>query len=80
MQWQLADAKNRFSDLVERALREGPQTVTKRGIEAVVVLSAEEYRRLSGAKPSFKAYLMQGPSFEGLDLERDQSAERSVEL
>ena len=80
MNWQLAEAKNKFSDLIDRALTEGPQKITRRGIETAVVLSAEEYRRLTGGRPSFKEYLMKGPSFEGLDLERDQSVGRAVEL
>jgi antitoxin Phd len=80
MNWQLAEAKNKFSDLIHRALTEGPQKITRRGVETAVVLSAEEYQRLIGGRPSFKEYLMQGPSFEGLDLERDQSMGRAVEL
>ncbi len=80
MNWQLAEAKNKFSDLIHRALTEGPQKITRRGVETAVVLSAEEYQRLTGGRPSFKEYLMQGPSFEGLDLERDQSPGRVVEL
>jgi prevent-host-death family protein len=46
MAWQLQTAKQRFSELVERAQREGPQVVTKHGKEAVVVISADEYRHL----------------------------------
>jgi prevent-host-death family protein len=80
MNWQLAEAKNKFSDLIHRALTEGPQKITRRGVETAVVLSAEEYQRLIGGRPSFKEYLMQGPSFEELDLERDQSPGRAVEL
>jgi antitoxin Phd len=80
MNWQLAEAKNKFSDLIHRALTEGPQKITRRGVETAVVLSAEEYQRLTGGRPSFKEYLMQGPSFEGLDLKRDQSPGRVVEL
>jgi prevent-host-death family protein len=49
--WQLQDAKNRFSELVEKAITLGPQTVTKRGKETVVVLSVEEYKKLT--KPKF---------------------------
>ena len=48
MAWQLQAAKQRFSELVERAQREGPQVVTKHGKEAVVVVSVDEYRRLKG--------------------------------
>ncbi|WP_442755048.1 type II toxin-antitoxin system prevent-host-death family antitoxin [Methylocystis sp. JAN1] len=48
--WALQDAKARFSELVRRATREGPQHITVHGREEVVVVSAEEFRRLSGAK------------------------------
>jgi antitoxin Phd len=56
--WQLQDAKNRFSEVVEQALHTGPQTVTRRG-EPVVVLSIETWRQLSG--PSLKDYLRAAP-------------------
>ena len=46
-EWQLQDAKARFSELVKRAADEGPQTVTVRGERAAVVLSAAEYDRLA---------------------------------
>jgi prevent-host-death family protein len=48
MNWHLQDAKNNFSKVVQRARGEGPQTVTLRGERAAVVLSAEDYDRLSG--------------------------------
>ena len=78
--WQLQDAKNHFSDVVNRARTEGPQIVTKRGVESAVVLSYEEYRRRAGQKMSFKDYLISGPSFDGLDLERSKESGRDVEL
>lgn len=43
--WQLQEAKNRFSEVVERAIKDGPQTVTKHGKDAVVIVSAEQFRR-----------------------------------
>lgn len=48
--WKLEDAKNRFSELVRRALASGPQRVTRNGRDAVVVLSAEEYERLAAPR------------------------------
>jgi len=48
MKWQVQEAKQRFSELVQRALDEGPQTVTRHGDEVVVVLSKREYLRLTG--------------------------------
>lgn len=79
MDWNLADAKNRFSELVTLALTEGPQRVHRRK-DAVVVVAADEFDRLTGARMSFKEYLRQGPSLEGLDLTRDSSSGRDVEL
>ena len=46
--WQLQEAKSRFSELVDLSLKDGPQLVTRRGHEAVVVLAAADYRHLSG--------------------------------
>jgi prevent-host-death family protein len=45
--WSIADAKARFSEVVVRALSDGPQTITRRGRAAVVVVSAEEWERKS---------------------------------
>jgi prevent-host-death family protein len=61
MDWQLQDAKNRFSELVQRALREGPQTVTLRGERAAVVLSAQAYDALVAERPSLVDHLLADP-------------------
>ncbi len=79
MTWNLAQAKNRLTEVVNLALTEGPQTITRRN-DTVVVLSAAEYAVLTGKRQSFKEFLMTGPSLEGVDLERDQSPSRDVEL
>ncbi len=79
MEWNLAEAKNRFSEVVNRALTDGPQRVRRRQ-DAVAVVSAEEYERLVGKRKSFKEFLVEGESFEGLNLDRDASAGRDVAL
>jgi prevent-host-death family protein len=74
--WQLQEAKNRFSQVVDRALLGEPQHVTRRGEEVVVVLAAADYRRLARAEraaaPGFVEHLMAMPrddgDFERLDL------------
>jgi prevent-host-death family protein len=63
MTWQLQDAKNRFSEVVQRARREGPQIVTLRGGQAAVVLSAEDYDALTAARPSLVDHLLAGPAW-----------------
>jgi antitoxin Phd len=57
--WQVQDAKARFSELLETALKEGPQVVTRRGVEAAVVVPIAEWRRLQqGAGPTLKELLL----------------------
>jgi antitoxin Phd len=79
MEWNLADAKNRFSEVVNLALTEGPQRVRRRK-DMVVVVAAEEFERLTGKRRSFKEFLSRGELFEGLDLIRDESPGRDVTL
>lgn len=79
MNWNLAEAKNRLSEVVNLALSEGPQTITRRK-DAVVVISAERYSELTGQRSSFKDFLLGGPSLDGLDLGRDTAPMRDVDL
>jgi len=79
MEWQLADAKNRFSEMVNRAESEGPQTVLRRGEPVAVLVSISEYRRTCTPKRSLKDMLLNGPDFTGVDLSRDPSPEREFE-
>jgi prevent-host-death family protein len=68
--WQLQHAKNRFSELVDAALK-APQEVTRHGKPTVVVVSKAEYDRLTGAshKPqqSFVDFLLNAPKIDGFD-------------
>jgi len=79
--WQLTDAKARFSELFDRAL-EAPQRVSRHGKDTVVVLSAREYERMGGSTAKrgklvdFLATLHLGE----LDLDRDEPFDRDVEL
>jgi prevent-host-death family protein len=70
MSWQVQEAKQHFSELVRRTLDEGPQIVTRHGQEVVVVLAAEEYRRLTGQVPDFKSFLLSAPDLRLLDLDQ----------
>ena len=83
MAWQLQEAKQKFSELVRRAEKEGPQVVTRHGEEVVVVVPAEEWRRMSERgeeKMDFKEFLMSAPDLSVLDLERPREMPRDVEL
>ncbi len=79
MDWQVADAKNRFSEMMNRALKEGPQRVRRRQ-ETFIFLSEDEFDRRIGARPDFKDYLFNGPDFDGVDLTRATDPMRDVEL
>jgi antitoxin Phd len=80
--WSVQDAKNRFSKVVEAA-RQKPQTVTKYGRPAVVVIAAEEYDRLSKLKqlkaPSFAEMLLAMPQGD-IEFERLEATPREVEI
>lgn len=81
--WKLQDAKARFSEVVRRARTEGPQRVTIRGQDAVVVIAADELDRLlpqqtSDALP-FVAF-MESLNVDGLDLTREHDLGRDVTL
>ncbi len=77
MDWQLAEAKNKLSEVVTRALTDGPQRISRRG-QVVVVLAETEYRRLTGEPETLTDYLLTGPDLSTLDLERDPSPMRAV--
>ena len=78
-EWKLAEAKNQLSEVVSRALAKSPQRITRRK-DTVVVVRESDYRRLTGERPGFIEYLMDGPSLEGVDIRRDQTPMREVDL
>jgi prevent-host-death family protein len=80
--WQLQQAKARFSEFLDAALRIGPQVVTRRGIEEAVLVPIEEWRRLQrNSASNIKSLLLgTGPRFEDIvpdrgTLRRRQSQE-----
>jgi prevent-host-death family protein len=79
--WQLQDAKNRLSEVVDRAMGGEPQIITRRGEEAVVVVSADEYRRLTKPALSLVEFFRASP-LVGVDLNltRDRSPGRDLDL
>ena len=79
MQWQIQEAKAKFSELVQRAVDDGPQTVTRRGKPTVVVVAADEYERMRERTPTLKELLL-GCPLEGVDLERPRDYGRDIEL
>ncbi len=67
MSWPVQEAKARFSELLEKAVKEGPQIVTKRGVETAVLVPVDQWRQLQQrARPTLKELLLAPePRFEG---------------
>lgn len=82
--WQLQEAKNKFSELVDRAVEGEPQVVTRRGRRAVVLVSATEYARLkgqaSGHASDFVQHLLSAPKGDFTPPKRVKSKLRRVDL
>jgi antitoxin Phd len=82
--WQLQTAKARFSELFRRARSEGPQLITRRDKEGVVMISDEQYQRLVGKahQPQNLLQFFRESPLVGieLDLERDKDEGRDIEL
>jgi antitoxin Phd_YefM of type II toxin-antitoxin system len=79
MNWKLAEAKSRFSEVVRLALTKGPQRILRRD-DAVVLLSEQEYEILIGRKLGFKNFLLNSPDLTGLDLARSTETMRDSSL
>ncbi|MBV8084730.1 MAG: type II toxin-antitoxin system Phd/YefM family antitoxin [Chloroflexi bacterium] len=80
MTWQVQEAKQRLSEVIQRSLEEGPQVITRRGQEVAVVIAADEYERLTGRTQDFKAFLLSAPDLDALDIVRDRTPARRIEL
>ncbi|WP_394821924.1 type II toxin-antitoxin system Phd/YefM family antitoxin [Pendulispora albinea] len=79
--WQIQDAKNRLSEVVDNARQYGPQVITRRGKETAVVLSYEQYTRLTEPKERFIDLLRKAPrSPDGLVTERSKDTGRKIDL
>jgi len=82
--WQMQQAKAKFAEVVKRAAAEGPQVVTYRGADTAVVLSIEEYRRLSAMRPNFIEFLLSGPKWDDETIavinDRSKDTGRDIDL
>jgi prevent-host-death family protein len=78
--WKLQDAKARLSELVQRAMEDGPQIITRHGHEAVVVVSYERFKK-TAPPVDFKSFLLglRGTTEDGITVERHKSREIHLE-
>ena len=79
--WQLQEAKNRLSELVRKAREVGPQVITVHGADAVVVVSTDQYRKLSRRKGTLTEFFRRSP-LVGVDIDivRRPDTGRPVDL
>lgn len=79
--WQLQDAKSKFSMLVENAMHNEPQFVTKHGNNAVVIISYDEYKKITKPETDLVTFLRNSPLMgEELDISRSKDLPREIEL
>jgi len=79
--WQLQDAKSKFSQLVDKAMHNKPQIVTKRGQNAVVIISFDDYKEMTTPDTSLIGFFRSSPLIDAdLDLSRSAELPREVEL
>lgn len=72
MTWQLQDAKNKLSEVVDTSITKGPQIISRRGRNTAVVISFEDYQRYITPKKGLKKTLM-STGFDQLDITRNKS-------
>ncbi len=73
--WQIQEAKNKLSEVVEEAIESGPQILTRRGVEVAVVISLPEYLELKKKQIPLSEFFRRSPLGE-IELERDKSPVR----
>ncbi len=79
--WQLQEAKNKLSEVVDKVLKDGPQTITRRGQRAVVVVSVKDYENLVKPKNSLVDFFQDSPLYGvELDIERVKDYAREIHL
>jgi prevent-host-death family protein len=75
--WQLQEAKNRFSRVVENAVNDGPQIITKHGVEVAIVISFADYQKMIATRGKLSTFFRDSPlAGIDLDLARDKSDTR----
>jgi len=80
-QWQLQEAKAKFSEVVKLANKEGPQEITMRGQPTAILISLDDFKKISEKKPSLVSLMRSSPLVGiNIDLQRDQSLTRDIKL
>lgn len=79
--WQLQEAKSRLSQMVNEAMTDGPQVITRHGVETAVVISYDEYRQLRKPETDLVDFFSRSPFREDeLDFERSKDPGRDIDI
>lgn len=78
--WQLHEAKNKLSHLIDVAMQGKPQCITKRGEEAVVVISMEEYKKMTKPKLGLNKFMLKGAKIDDFAVERVTGKVRKLDV
>ena len=78
--WQLHEAKNKLSNLVEIAMNGKIQIITKRGKDAAIIIGIKEYKKLKGQKSNLKEFLLSSPQIDDFEVTRHKAKSREVDL
>ncbi|HEY6249363.1 MAG TPA: type II toxin-antitoxin system Phd/YefM family antitoxin [Candidatus Angelobacter sp.] len=79
--WSVAEAKAKFSEVIEKAQSDGPQTITRNGRKTVVVVSADEWERKTKRKGTLAEFLLASPlRGSGIEIKRLRGRLRKVDL
>jgi len=79
--WTVAQAKAKFSEVIDRAMAEGPQTITRKGRKAVVIVEAEEWQRKTKRVGNLAEFFAASPlRSSGLKLRRAKDRPRKIDL
>jgi len=79
--WTVAEAKAKFSEVIERAMVDGPQTITRNGRTAAVIVGADEWQRKTKRVGNLAEFFAQSPLREsGLKIRRIKDRPRKINL
>ncbi len=79
--WQLQEAKAKFSKVINEAIQHGPQVITKHGVEKVLLISVEDYRKINKPKQKLSTFFNSSPlNNVDLDITRATDIPREIDL
>jgi len=79
--WQLQEAKAKFSEVINEAIQHGPQVITKHGVDTVLLISIDDYKKINKPKQKLSSFFNNSPLKNNkLDLNRSKDFPRDIEL